>query len=319
MYADDTVMLADTPEQLQSMLDKLHNYCIKNKLTVNASKTKIMIFSRGKCKNKSLNFQYGEETLTIVDEYLYLGVKISFNGRFVKYVANTYTNEIGNNALFSMLRKARNLNIPVDLISELFDSLVTPVLLYGSEIYAPYPYKDIEKVYLKFCKYLLSFPSRTTNNMVYGELGRMPLEIKIKTRAVSFWSKLCTGKQSKLSFLIYLILVCLHEQKLYSSEWIVFIINVLDECGLSNIWQMQHEVNPEWIKRQVELTLQDQFLQKWSQSKCKLYHDIKTSFKFENYLNKLPFKYRKALTKFRTSNHKLPVEKGRHLGIDRNK
>ena len=55
-----------------------------------------------------------------------------------------------------MLRKARNLNIPDDLISELFYSLVTPVLLYGSEIYAPYPYKDIEKVHLKFCKYLLS-------------------------------------------------------------------------------------------------------------------------------------------------------------------
>ena len=58
-------------------------------------------------------------------------------------------NKIGNNALFSMLRKARNLNIPVDLILELFDSLVTPILLYGSEIYAPYPYKDIENVQLK--------------------------------------------------------------------------------------------------------------------------------------------------------------------------
>ena len=103
-----------------------------------------------------------------------------------------------------------------------------------------------------------------------------------------------------------------------------YCINVLDECGLSDIWQMQHEVNPEWIKMRAELTLRDQFLQKWSQSikessKCKLYHDIKTSFKFENYLNKLPFKHRKALTKFRTSNHNLPVEKGRHLGIDRNK
>ena len=43
MYADDMVMLTDTPEQLKSMLDKLHNYCSKNKLTVNASKTKIMM------------------------------------------------------------------------------------------------------------------------------------------------------------------------------------------------------------------------------------------------------------------------------------
>ena len=30
---------------------------------------------------------------------------------------------------------------------------------YGSEIYAPYPYRDIEKVHLKSCEYLLSLPS----------------------------------------------------------------------------------------------------------------------------------------------------------------
>ena len=64
MYADDTVMLAETLEQLQSMLDKLHNYCSKNKLTVNAS-NEILICSTGKCKNKSVNFHYGEETLPI--------------------------------------------------------------------------------------------------------------------------------------------------------------------------------------------------------------------------------------------------------------
>ena len=66
--------------------------------------------------------------------------------------------------------------------------------------------KTFEKVHLKFC--------RAPNNVVYGELGRMPLGIKIKTRAVSSWSKLCTGKQSKLSVFIFLIVVCLHGQKL---------------------------------------------------------------------------------------------------------
>ena len=119
------------------------------------------------------------------------------------------------------------------------------------------------------------------------------------------------------------MLVCLHKQNLCSSEWILFIINVLNDCGLSNIMAklMQHEVDPEWMKREVE---QDQFLQKWSKSikessKCKLYYDIKTSSEFENYPNKIPFKYRKALIRFRTSNHNLTVEKGRHLWIGRSR
>jgi hypothetical protein len=32
--------------------------------------------------------------------------------------------------------------------------------------------------------------------MVYGELGRYPLDIDIKVRTISFWAKLISGKQS---------------------------------------------------------------------------------------------------------------------------
>ena len=38
----------------------------------------------------------------------------------------------------------------------------------------------------------------------------------------------------------------------------------------------------------------------------------------ENYLITLPFKQRKILAKFRTSNNNLPIESGRRRNIDRN-
>jgi hypothetical protein len=31
--------------------------------------------------------------------------------------------------------------------------------------------------------------------MIYGELGRYPLEINIKSRIISFWAKLLSGKE----------------------------------------------------------------------------------------------------------------------------
>ena len=46
----------------------------------------------------------------------------------------------------------------------------------------------------------------TPNCMVYGELGRYPLEIDIKVRMISYWSKLIQGKQSKLSTIAYTLL-----------------------------------------------------------------------------------------------------------------
>jgi hypothetical protein len=39
--------------------------------------------------------------------------------------------------------------------------------------------------------------------MIYGELGRYFMDIDIKVRIISYWARLLTGKQSKLSFLIF--------------------------------------------------------------------------------------------------------------------
>ena len=47
---DDTVVLADSPGDLQNALNVVHDYCQLWKLHLNTSKTKIVIFSRGKVR-----------------------------------------------------------------------------------------------------------------------------------------------------------------------------------------------------------------------------------------------------------------------------
>ena len=41
MYADDTVLLAESASNLQNMLNLFHEYCLKWKLKVNIDKTKL--------------------------------------------------------------------------------------------------------------------------------------------------------------------------------------------------------------------------------------------------------------------------------------
>ena len=48
MYADDTVLFSDNSYDLQKSLKKFQEYCTLWKLNVNISKTKIVIFGRGK-------------------------------------------------------------------------------------------------------------------------------------------------------------------------------------------------------------------------------------------------------------------------------
>ena len=47
LYADDTVIMAESNEDPQILLNVFGEYCKKWKLKVNAEKTKILIFSRG--------------------------------------------------------------------------------------------------------------------------------------------------------------------------------------------------------------------------------------------------------------------------------
>ena len=89
LYADDTIILAETERELQSVLDAVHEYCNNMHLTVNTQKTKVMIFSRGKVR-KYQNFIFGSSILDVTYEYVYLGVNFKYNTSFIKLLSDIY-------------------------------------------------------------------------------------------------------------------------------------------------------------------------------------------------------------------------------------
>ena len=84
------------------------------------------------------------------------------------------------------------------------------------------------------------------------------------------------------------------------------------------IWSNQiHTI--ESFKRIVKQRLMDQFIQEWESrvaenSVCGNYRLFKKKFWFEKYLTYLP---RQRVLKFRLSNHRLPIQQRRSLGIPR--
>ena len=70
LYADDIVILSDSATELQKMIDTLHTYCTTWKLTVNLSKSKIMIFRSGTRFSRLLNWHFGDEIIEIVNNCL---------------------------------------------------------------------------------------------------------------------------------------------------------------------------------------------------------------------------------------------------------
>ena len=83
LYADDTIVLAENACELQKALDAVHGYCGMYKLTVNIKKTKIIVFSRIKVK-RFPTFKYGDNTIEVVSDYVYLGITMNFNNKLPK-------------------------------------------------------------------------------------------------------------------------------------------------------------------------------------------------------------------------------------------
>ena len=120
LYADDTILLAESPEDLQKGLDAAFDYCRRWHLTVNIDKTKTVVFSKGKLRNKP-QFKFGEASIETIEEYLYLGVNFNFNSRFNKARARQ----------IALSKRAKKLTLPIDIQVELYDQLVLPIRLCG--------------------------------------------------------------------------------------------------------------------------------------------------------------------------------------------
>jgi hypothetical protein len=138
--------------------------------------------------------------------------------------------------------------------------------------------------------------------MSYGEIGRVPIDVVINVRMISFWNKLLTYNQ-KLSSILYRIMYMLSQRENVNFKSINHIKSIFDNVGLSYVWNQQNPIHLVEVKLIVKQKLTNQFIQKW-------YNLIATSFR-GNYLLKLSPNERALITKLRCCNLKIPVETGR--------
>ena len=80
LYADDTVLFAESEEELQQLLFEFQSYCSRWKLNVNPDKSKIVIF--GHRSARRADFTLNDQIVEVVDNCKYLGVQFSKSRSF---------------------------------------------------------------------------------------------------------------------------------------------------------------------------------------------------------------------------------------------
>ena len=237
MYADDTVLFADSRAKLQQILNCYIEYCEKWKLYINPEKTKVMIFRKNYSKP---NIKVYGKNLEVVNHFKYLGNTFSKNGRFMFSLKDNI--DKARKGFYALMNHCKDKFIPLDCKLELFSKCIEPILLYGCEIWGTEDIAILEKIRMKCYKIIMKAKSSTPAYMIYGELGLLPLSYFIQKRMISYWFKVNNSDPKTLARQLYDIMFNDYEINEFPLKWLETISKSLHLSGLGYLWALQNNI-----------------------------------------------------------------------------
>ena len=176
-FADDLALIAASAIELQASIDALEKYCEENFLNINVDKTKILIFHKGRLPHHT--FYLNGKVIEQVSSFTYLGFTFSPQLSFTKHVENL--NNKASSKCGLLLSKLPNLNLPLNVILDLFNCYILPTYTYGLNLWlgrtSGSAEEAINSVFTKFLKRYLGIPYRANNSITYFITNSEPLTI----------------------------------------------------------------------------------------------------------------------------------------------
>ena len=316
LYADDIVLLAETEEDMQSLLFMVECWCKKWRLEVNLTKTNIMHF-RPKRKNQSkFMFLFDKHTVQYCTSYRYLGANLNEFLDF-SFTTKCQTDSAGR-ALGSIITKMiKNRGLPYNVYSILYDSCVTSISDYASEITGYTQYDHSVQLQTRAIRAFLGLPKNSCNMGVLSEVDWLLPEYRTRLKMVRQYSRLVRMENERLTKKVYLWDRSLNNGNVISS-WSSEVKNTFYTCGLNGIF----DANTSFAVKRTIQTIKEKFLQdqvEYLRLECEQQPKLRTFIKFKQYgllpayLTKpLTFFQRKHIAKIRLGSLALRIESGRY-------
>jgi len=316
LYADDMVLCSDSALGLQKLIDGLYDYCKKWHLIVSLAKTNVMAIGT---KEKDHTFKFGNDKVNMTDSYKYLGTVISNDKDMFKQNQVNLINK-SNNAIYALNAYIKHTvgQLQPSLALKMFDVQISPVMEYASEVWFQNKKLNVlEKIHLGFLKNTLKTKMSTSTIVLYSELGRFPLAIKIKCRLLNYWKRVLGFDTSHPVKQAYDALCNMHNRG--QTNWCTTLKAILQETNKMHLWNEQNiterqfqQIKESLYKDFMTMTI-EQINDSDSNPKLRTYKLFKHQFQFESFLSTpTNLNYALSLTKFRISSHNLAIETGRY-------
>ena len=124
-YGDDTTLMAESEEELKSLLMKVKEESEKVSLKLNIQKMKIM------ASGPITSWEIDGETVETVSDFIFLGSKITADGDCSNEIKRRLL--LGRKVMTNIdsILKSRDINLPTKV--HLGKAMVFPVVMYGCE------------------------------------------------------------------------------------------------------------------------------------------------------------------------------------------
>ena len=184
-YADDMAMVARTEGEMKEMLKTLEKYLKNLKLQLNVEKSKMVVFSKGRGKEKENDWRWKAEKIEQVKEFTYLGYTFQKNNGPEKHIRERCKKGI------MVMRQVWGIGKRMfenDFVRRmmLFDYLVKSVLFYGVEVWGWKEDEKIEVIQDRFTKWTLELDRNTPRYLVREETKRKMMRIDTGIRALTY-------------------------------------------------------------------------------------------------------------------------------------
>jgi hypothetical protein len=206
-YADDQGLLASQATGLQRQLGYLAEYCATWGLTVNTSKTKVVVYAAAAPRSVG-DFHYQGTAVERVPSFKYLGVQLHSSHAFCS--AGAARAQAGKQAVHILRRRMAQCGLQSHptLAMSLFDIFVRPVKSNGVEVWGPQLVvaalagrapDTCEKVHLDFLRRLLGVRDTCCALTVQAETGRLPIVVGWAQQVARFVNRLTVLDDSRVA------------------------------------------------------------------------------------------------------------------------
>jgi hypothetical protein len=324
LYADDIVLMAENRYQLQEMLDTVSSYAKRWRFELNPKKSEVVVFGLKRAP-RDIQWRLGESRIKQVTQYKYLGIELTRTLRWTPYFKRVLA-KAKRNMTQALAMGIRGGFMSVRLARIIWMSLVRSVIEYGNEIWGESEVVEFEKIQLQMGKRILRCGSRTSEEVVRGELGWERQRARADEMRLRYWGKIVRMDNDRVVKRIYRESKTRLEKEESEAKyneievtktWCRYTKELMCELHLESEWRTEQIPDEGEWNRLVRERIHDREQVKW-RSKClqkpklRTYSKLKTTLRVEPYLEVYHRGGIPELAKLRGGTNRLRIEQGRY-------